>query len=121
MNENINENNIESKRKKLNSTFSLITFFKVSKLAPARAGIDKKNDIWVESYLLKFKKRPTVITIPDLLTPGIRAKIWNKLIIKIFFKFRSPLKLFFTLKVSEKYKSNPKISVVQAIIFISRK
>ena len=49
--------------------------FKVKKLAPVIAGIDKQNEIFVESNLSKFKKRPAVITIPDLLTPGIRDNI----------------------------------------------
>ena len=48
--------------------------FNVSKLAPSKAGIDKMKDIFAASYLLKFKKRDPVITIPDLLAPGINAK-----------------------------------------------
>ena len=43
------------------------------KLAPAKAGIDRKKAIFDESTLSKFKNLEAVITIPDLLTPGIIA------------------------------------------------
>ena len=43
-----------------------------------RIGIDNKNEIFVESTLLNFKNLAAVIAIPDLLTPGIKERIWNK-------------------------------------------
>ena len=46
----------------------------MSKLAPSKAGIDKIKDIFVASYLLKFKNLDPVITTPDLLAPGTNAK-----------------------------------------------
>ena len=49
--------------------------FKPSKLAPAKAGIDNKKEILLESILLKFKNLAAVIVIPALLTPGINANI----------------------------------------------
>ena len=42
-------------------------------LAAVKVGIDKKNEIFAESNLLKPKNQPEVIVIPDLLTPGIKA------------------------------------------------
>ena len=42
-------------------------------LAAAKVGIDKKNEIFAESNLLKPNILPEVIVIPDLLTPGINA------------------------------------------------
>ena len=49
--------------------------FKPSKLAPAKAGIDKKNEIFAESIRLYFTNLPAVILIPERLTPGIKDKI----------------------------------------------
>ena len=40
-----------------------------------KAGIDNKNEILLESTLLKFKNLAAVIVIPALLTPGINARI----------------------------------------------
>ena len=37
--------------------------------------MDIKNDIFAASTLLNFRNLAAVIAIPDLLTPGIRAKI----------------------------------------------
>ena len=45
------------------------------KLAPAKAGIDNKKAILLESTLLNFRNRAAVKVIPALLTPGMRAKI----------------------------------------------
>ena len=56
---------------------------KLKTLAPHKAGIDNKKDIFAESVLLYFKNLAPVITIPALLTPGINDNIWNKPIIKI--------------------------------------
>ena len=60
---------------KLNVFSTINESFKVSTLAPSKAGIDNMKDIFAASYLLKFKKRDPVITIPDLLAPGINDKI----------------------------------------------
>ena len=45
------------------------------KLAPVKAGIDNKNEIFPDSNLLNFKNLAPVIIIPDLLTPGIKANV----------------------------------------------
>ena len=47
-----------------------------------KIGIAVKKDIFAESTLLKFNNLELVIVIPDLLTPGINDKIWNKPTIK---------------------------------------
>ena len=49
--------------------------FKPSKLAPAKAGIDRKNEIFAESIRLYLTSLPAVILIPERLTPGIKDKI----------------------------------------------
>jgi len=75
MYENIYEKQIPKIIFKLNVCSIKNEFFNVSTLAPSKAGIDNMKDIFAASYLLKFKKRDPVITIPDLLAPGINAKI----------------------------------------------
>ena len=40
-----------------------------------RVGIDSRKEILAESYLLNFKILAAVITMPDLLTPGINERI----------------------------------------------
>ena len=49
--------------------------FNPRKLAPAKAGIESKNEILPESTLLNFKNLAAVIVMPALLTPGIKARI----------------------------------------------
>ena len=49
--------------------------FKPRKLAPAKAGIESKKEIFPESTLLKLNNLAAVIVIPALLTPGINASI----------------------------------------------
>ena len=58
-------------------------FLRLKKLAPVKAGMDNKNEILLESTLLKFKNLAAVIVIPARLTPGIKARIWKNPIIKI--------------------------------------
>ena len=94
---------------------------KLKTLAPHKAGIDNKKDIFAESVLLYFKNLAPVITIPALLTPGINDNIWNKPIIKIdlignFLSIDNS-----NLFLSAKYNKIPKEIVVQAIILTSRK
>ena len=72
--ENKKENNTEDEKKIICSFLKSITSFKLITLAPKSAGIDNKKDIFVASYLLKFKNLAAVIVIPALLTPGIKAK-----------------------------------------------
>jgi hypothetical protein len=59
----------------LYSIVSKVRFFKLRKLAPARAGMESKKEILLESTLLNFKILAAVIVIPALLTPGIRDNI----------------------------------------------
>ena len=77
------------KIKKLISIVSLNASLSPRKLAPANAGIDNKNEILTESTLLNFKNLAAVMVIPALLTPGIKARIWNNPIniIDLIFKF----------------------------------
>jgi hypothetical protein len=44
----------------------------------SKVGIDIKKEILADSILLKFKNRAAVIVIPDLLTPGIKERTWNR-------------------------------------------
>ena len=48
---------------------------KPKKLTAANVGIERRNEIFAESYLLNFKILAADIVIPDLLTPGIKEKI----------------------------------------------
>ena len=59
----------------MNSTDCCIASLRPKKLAPAKAGIDNKKAILLESTLLNFRNRAAVKVIPALLTPGTRAKI----------------------------------------------
>ena len=54
-----------------------IKFFNPKNETAPKIGIDIKKDIFAESTLLKFNNLAAVIAIPDLLTPGIKDKIWN--------------------------------------------
>ena len=69
--ENINENKIDKQIAKLKSKLLSGIFIKLKTLAPAKAGIDKRKEILAASTLLNFENLHAVITIPDLLTPGI--------------------------------------------------
>ena len=60
------------------SKLCLAKSFNPKILAPAKAGIANKKEILLESSLLNPKILAAVITIPALLTPGIKARIWNK-------------------------------------------
>ena len=95
-----------------------IIFFKPYIETPASVGIDNKKEILAASTLLKFKILAAVIVIPDLLTPGIKDKIWKKPINKADFNVKSLSKFFFNLNLSQKCKIIPKINVVHAIILI---
>ena len=76
MKENKKENIIEiiNKKEKLKlSDFTKLFNPKIE--TAAKVGIDNKNDILTESYLLNFNALAPVIAIPDLLTPGTNDKI----------------------------------------------
>ena len=72
--EKIKEKNIEKKFviEKFESWFS-IWLYRPKIETAASVGIDNKNEILAESNLLNSKNLADVITIPDLLTPGIKA------------------------------------------------
>ena len=72
--EKIKEKNIEKtfKIEKFKSWLS-IWLYRPKIETAANVGIDNKNEILAESTLLKSKNLADVITIPDLLTPGINA------------------------------------------------
>ena len=68
----------------------------------ANVGIDNRNDILAESYLLKFNDLAPVIAIPDLLTPGTNDKICKNPIKIADLKVKSELILFLALDLSLK-------------------
>ena len=86
-------------------------------LAAAKVGIDKKNEIFAESYLLKPNNLPEEIVIPDLLTPGISANTWNKPMI-IADLLENSLSIFFvSLILSLRYNNIPKTRLIHPMIF----
>ena len=115
--ENINEKIIAIKFVivKLLSFENTIFINPKTETAP-RIGIDKKKDIFAASILLNFKNLAAVIAIPDLLTPGIKDKIWKKPIKKTDLILKSLLIFFFNSNLSLIYRIKPNIKVVQAII-----
>ena len=92
--ENKNENIIEKiiKNEKLEPSDRTKLFNPKIETA-AKVGIDRKNDILAESYLLNFKNLAPVIVIPDLLTPGINDSTWinpiNKADLRVKFELIS--------------------------------
>ena len=58
--------------------WDLTKLFNTKMETAANVGIDNKNDIFAESYLLNFNNLPPVMAIPDLLTPGINDKICKR-------------------------------------------
>ena len=73
------ENTDDKKTVKIEFTFNIELFWTISAYkpnipVPAKAGIDIKNEIFAASCLLKFSILAAVIIIPDLLTPGIKAR-----------------------------------------------
>ena len=79
MKENKKDNTIEIiiKNEKF-KLWDLTKLFNPKMETAANVGIDNKNDIFAESYLLNFNNLPPVMAIPDLLTPGINDKICRK-------------------------------------------
>ena len=65
-----------------------------------KIGIDKRNDIFAESNLLKFKNLAAVIAIPDLLTPGINEKICKTPIIRADLRLKLSFIFFCNLNLS---------------------
>ena len=80
----------------------LIRLFKPNIDTAPKVGIDKRNEILAESYLLNFNALATVITITDLLTPGINDKICKKPIIRADLKVKFALIFFLKLDLSLK-------------------
>ena len=74
-NENVNDKKVAINNKEFISIDCSKASLKPRKLAPAKAGIDSKKEILLESILLKLKNLAAVIVIPALLTPGINANI----------------------------------------------
>ena len=77
-------------------------FFNPKIETAARVGIDNKNDILAESYLLNFNILAPVIVMPDLLTPGINDKICRKPIKIAEFILKFEFILFLTSDLSLK-------------------
>ena len=79
MKENKKDNIMEIIMKNEKFKFSDLTkLFNPKMETAANVGIDNKNDIFAESYLLNFNNLPPVMAIPDLLTPGINDKICKR-------------------------------------------
>ena len=116
MRENKKENIIEMiiKNEKLKpSDFTRLFSPKIE--TAAKVGIDNKNDILPESYLLNFNALAAVIEMPDLLTPGTNDKICRKPIKNADFNVKFELILFLMSDLSLKKSNIPKINVVQPI------
>ena len=114
------------KDKKIAATFKIekeiselvkIFFTPKTETAP-RVGIERRNEIFVASTLLKLSSLAAVIVIPDLLTPGIKDIIWKIPIIIADFILKLFSIVLLTLYLSLKYNRNPKRIVVQAISLI---
>ena len=82
MKENKKDNTIEIiiKNEKF-KLWDLTKLFNPKMETAANVGIDNKNDILAESYLLNFNALAPVIAIPDLLTPGTKDSTWKSPII----------------------------------------
>ena len=83
-----------------------------------KVGRDNRNDIFAESNLLKFKILAAVMVIPDLLTPGIKDKIWKVPINIADLKLKLLSIFLLKSRLSLKYSSIPNIKVVHAITFM---
>ena len=97
--ENIIEIIIKNEKLKL-SDFTKLFNPKIE--TAAKVGIDNKNDILAESYLLNFNALAPVIVIPDLLTPGSNDKIWRNPIKTADFNVKFELIFFLILDLSLK-------------------
>ena len=95
----------------------IILFNPKTETAP-KIGIDIKKDILAESTLLNPKNLEAVIAIPDLLTPGINAKICKDPIKIADLKLKFFLIVFSILNLSLINNKIPKIKVVQAITWM---
>ena len=103
MKENKKENIIEIIIKNEKSKLSDFTKLFNPKIETAvKVGIDNKNDILAESYLLNFNALAPVIAIPDLLTPGTNDKIWRNPIKTADFNVKFELIFFLMLDLSLK-------------------
>ena len=71
--EKMNEQMIVVNRMMFCSKLKTLMFPDANTVAPNKAGMERKKEILLESYLLNPKNLPAVITIPALLTPGINA------------------------------------------------
>ena len=80
----------------------LIKLFNPKIETAANVGIDNKNDILAESYLLNFNILAPVIEMPDLLTPGSNDKICRKPIKTADFKVKFELIFFLNSDLSLK-------------------
>ena len=100
----------------ISKLFSIIKFCRLYKEIIVKVGIEIKKEIFADSSLLKFKNLAAVIVIPDLLTPGIKDKIWKKPTQSAELYLKSLLIFFFVTVKSLKYRRTPKIIVDQPII-----
>ena len=85
-------------------------------IAASITGIDNSKEYLEASYRLKPINKPAVIIIPDLLVPGIRAKIWNNPMMKASFKFKLLINFLILRFVSAIPSKIPKPRVDHPII-----
>ena len=71
-----------------NKPVSLYKEIVSSVVAAMITGMDKSKEYFDASYRLYPLNKPTVITIPDLLVPGIIARVWAKPNTNASFKFK---------------------------------
>ena len=83
-----------------------------------KIGMDIKKDIFAESTLSNPKSLAAVIAIPDLLTPGINARICKDPIKIADLKLKFFSIVFSIVNLSLTNNKTPKIKVVQAIVSI---
>ena len=114
--EKIKENITAIIAKKFNSALpSLKILYIPKRLAAVRVGIDKKKEIFAESNLLNPNNLPEVMVTPDLLTPGIKEKTWNKPI-KIADLLVNDVLIFFVIfDLSLIYRKIPNIKLIHPI------
>ena len=79
-------------------------------------GIPVSREKEIESFLLKPKNLIAVITVPDLLDPGIKASDWKKAINIILLIFKFINFTFFVFILSEKPNKRPPTTEANPII-----
>ena len=98
-----------------NKPFSWNKFTLSSVVAAIITGIDNKREYLEASKRLKPIYNPAVITMPDLLVPGIIASVWTMPNTSASFKFKL-LKILLEIKNIKRFlvPLNPKLMMIPA-------